>query len=143
MSKESELLKNDYLWDGSGEPDAEVLKLERALGKFRHAGRAPELSEILAAARESKKSLGGARLWFQFAAVAASVLLVFSVWVGLRQQSETPASGVCLRPTKNRARASRLPRLDKWISIRRRDCGWWSREPRERDWIWSAERFTR
>ncbi len=94
MSKESELLKNDYLWDGSGEPDAEVLKLERALGKFRHAGRAPELSEILAAARESKKSLGGARLWFQFAAVAASVLVVFSVWVGLRQQSETPASGV-------------------------------------------------
>jgi hypothetical protein len=92
MSKESELLKNDYLWDGSGEPDPEVLKVERALGKFRHAGRAPELPGVFAEERESKRNWGGTRLWFQFAAVAASVLLVFSVWVGLRLQSETPAS---------------------------------------------------
>lgn len=94
MSKESELLKNDYLWDGSGEPDPEVVKLERALGKFRHTGRAPELQEIFAAARESKKDLGSARLWFQFPAVAASVLLVFSVWLGLRLRSEPVASGI-------------------------------------------------
>jgi len=93
MSKEGELLKNEYLWDGSGEPDAEVVKLERALGKFRHAGRAPELPENFAAARDSKIAVRGARLWFQFAAVAASVLLIFSAWVGLRLQSETPASG--------------------------------------------------
>src|SRR5579859_3115330 len=93
MSKEGELLKNEYLWDGSGEPDAEVVKLERALGKFRHAGRAPELPENFAAAGDSKIAVRGARLWFQFAAVAASVLLVFSAWVGLRLQSETPASG--------------------------------------------------
>ena len=45
MSKESELLKSDYLWDGSGEPDAEILRLEQALGKFRHAGRAPDWPE--------------------------------------------------------------------------------------------------
>src|SRR6266852_4979698 len=95
MSKESELLKNDYLWDGSGEPDAEIARLEKALGKFRHAGRAPELSKILAAARESKKSLGGARLWFQFAAVAARVVLVFSAWVGLRQQSKNQQHARC------------------------------------------------
>jgi hypothetical protein len=94
MSKESELLKNDYLWDGSGEPDAAVVKLERALGKFRHAGRTPELPDSFVAAHKSKGVLGGARLWFQFAAVAASALIVFSVWSGLRLPSEMMASGV-------------------------------------------------
>ena len=93
MSKEDEL-KDDYLWDGSGEPDAAIVKLERALGKFRHAGRAPELPEGLAEARASKKTLRGTRLWFQFAAVAASALIVFSVWSGLRLPSEMTASGV-------------------------------------------------
>ena len=94
MSKEGELLKNDYLWDGSGDPDAAVVKLERALGKFRHTGRAPELPEDMAADRESKKSLRGAGLWFQFAAVAASALLVFSVWSSLRPPGEMAARGV-------------------------------------------------
>jgi hypothetical protein len=94
MTKKSDLLKNDYLWDGAGEPDAAVVKLEQALGKFRHSGRAPELPEGFAGAYESKGTLSGARLWFQFAAVAASALIVFSVWSGLRLPSETPASGV-------------------------------------------------
>jgi FecR-like protein len=94
MSKDSELLKSDYLWDGSGEPDAAVVKLERALGRFRHAGRAPELPDSFVAAHKSKGVLGGARLWFQFAAVAASALLVFSVWSGLRLPGEMTASGV-------------------------------------------------
>ena len=29
-------MRNDYLWDGSGEPDPEIQKLENALGKLRH-----------------------------------------------------------------------------------------------------------
>jgi len=94
MSKENELLKNDYLWDGSGEPDIAIVKLEQALRKFRHTGRVPELPEDIAAERESKKSLRGAGLWFQFAAVAASTLIVFSVWSGLRLPGEMTASGV-------------------------------------------------
>lgn len=39
---------SDYLWDGSGEPDPEIQKLEAVLGKFRHDGRAlvyPEIAE--------------------------------------------------------------------------------------------------
>ena len=93
MSKEHELLKNDYLWDGSGEPDPAVLRLEKALGKFRHAGHAPELPGI-PAARASEITLRGAQPWFSFAAVAASILLVFSVWAGLRLRSQPVASGV-------------------------------------------------
>jgi len=39
---------NDYLWDGSGEPDPEIQKLEALLGKFRHERPAPVFPEIVA-----------------------------------------------------------------------------------------------
>ncbi len=93
MSKDRELLKDDYLWDGSGEADAEVARLERVLGKFRHVGRAPELPANFTAATKSQENLGSARASFQFAAVAASVLVVFSLWMGLRVHSESMATG--------------------------------------------------
>ncbi len=94
MSKDRELLKDDYLWDGSGEADAEVARLERALGKFRHAGRAPELpASFVVGAREPLNDLRGARVWFQFAAVAASILVVFALWLGLRVPRESMATG--------------------------------------------------
>lgn len=34
---------SDYLWDKSGEPDADAQRLEELLGRLRHAGAAPEL----------------------------------------------------------------------------------------------------
>ncbi|HKG15873.1 MAG TPA: hypothetical protein VKB12_21315 [Pyrinomonadaceae bacterium] len=34
---------SDYLWDKSGEPEADVERLEELLGRLRHAGAAPEL----------------------------------------------------------------------------------------------------
>ena len=43
---ESPSSKHDYLWDKSGEPDPEILKLEAALTEFRHAGPVPVLPEI-------------------------------------------------------------------------------------------------
>jgi len=44
---ENELLavNNDYLWDGSGEPDPEIQSLEALLGKFRHDRPTPEFPE--------------------------------------------------------------------------------------------------
>ena len=42
---------HDYLWDGSGEPDPEIQKLERILGRFRHTRPAPVFPNI-APARE-------------------------------------------------------------------------------------------
>ena len=93
MSKESELLENDYLWDGSGRSDADILKLEGALGKFRHAGQTPELPHDFAAAREATGKRQSWHLWFQFAAVAASLLMMLSIWAGLRLGSEPSANG--------------------------------------------------
>jgi len=46
---------DDYLWDGSGEPDPEVQRLEALLGRFHHdrpaplanpSGRAPDTSSM-------------------------------------------------------------------------------------------------
>ena len=36
-------MKDDYLWDGSGEPDPEIEQIEQMLGRYRHKGKAPEL----------------------------------------------------------------------------------------------------
>jgi hypothetical protein len=38
---------HDYLWDGSGEPDPEIQRLEAILGKFRHDAPVPVFPEIV------------------------------------------------------------------------------------------------
>lgn len=35
-------MKNDYLWDGSGEPDPELQRIEKSLAQFRHRGETPD-----------------------------------------------------------------------------------------------------
>ena len=42
-------MKDDYLWDRSGEPDPEVQRLESLLGTFRHDSPAPVFPEIVPA----------------------------------------------------------------------------------------------
>lgn len=39
--------RGDYLWDGSGEPDPEIQRLEALLGNFRHDRPAPAFPEIV------------------------------------------------------------------------------------------------
>jgi hypothetical protein len=55
-------MRDDYLWDGTGEPDPEIQKLESALGKFRHNRPAPEFPEI-ALVREQPKPSWWQPLW--------------------------------------------------------------------------------
>jgi hypothetical protein len=43
---EKEMVLNDYLWDGSGQPDPEIQRLEHALGRFQHNGPAPSFPKI-------------------------------------------------------------------------------------------------
>ena len=40
-------IENDYLWDGSGEPDPEIQKLEALLGEYRHDSPAPVFPVIV------------------------------------------------------------------------------------------------
>jgi hypothetical protein len=71
----SEEPKNDYLWDGGGEPDPEVRKLETMLSRLRHNQPAPEFPAYVASPRRSG--------WLQFFApqplrwaAAAATLIV-------------------------------------------------------------------
>jgi hypothetical protein len=71
-------MKTDYLWDGSGEPDPEIQKLESTLGGLRHNRPAPEFSVLqLPARKESRK---GFRLFWppMIYATAACVALLFA-----------------------------------------------------------------
>ncbi len=78
-------MKNDYLWDRSGDADAELRDLEKALGQFRTAAETPNFSAIGAAVRERKfhftwnmpRLIAAAML--SFALVASGVLLFLPV----------------------------------------------------------------
>jgi len=96
MNDEKDFEKNDYLWDGSGTPDPEVVKLEKALGKFRQARPAPEWPGDLRpeplVARLPR--FATPRLWWGFAAAAASLVMAFSLWVAFRPMGpETSTAG--------------------------------------------------
>jgi FecR protein len=81
-------MKDDYLWDGSGEPDPEVQKLEKALGRFRQNQPAPafdQLAEIRPA--KQRRNFFNLRWEYQLGAVAASLLLVVTAFLLMRQKS--------------------------------------------------------
>lgn len=51
-------MKSDYLWDGSGVPDPELQKIEKALGQFRSSADAPAFPELeRAAERHHSRSI--------------------------------------------------------------------------------------
>lgn len=58
-------MRNDYLWDGSGEPDPKVQRLERLLGEFRSHRPSPEMPNEL-------RGSGASRRW---GALAAAIML--------------------------------------------------------------------
>lgn len=74
-------MKNDYLWDGTGEPDPEIQHLENLLSEFRGSRPAPEMPEPVARPRRAP--------WARFAAVAALLLigLTTAVWVSMLRQA--------------------------------------------------------
>src|SRR5258706_7113139 len=75
-------MKNDYLWDGTGEPDPELQHIEKSLAKFRYAGEAPNFAAL--SPEQSKPSFFSAlgSMWnLRFA--AATVLVLASAVAGL------------------------------------------------------------
>jgi hypothetical protein len=49
-------MKNDYLWDGSGDPDPGLQRIEKSLARFRYAGETPELPAADFLQRQAKPS---------------------------------------------------------------------------------------
>jgi hypothetical protein len=68
MKKSDEEEEDTYLWDGSGEPDPEVVRLETLLGQLRHRGVPPSLPT-----RKPQKTRA---TWVRGALSAAAALLL-------------------------------------------------------------------
>ncbi len=100
-------MREDYLWDGSGEPDPEVQKLETTLGRYRHNQPAPAFDPI-AEIHPPKRHWSFLNLrWTWQLALATSVLvLAFAVFHVLRHPS--PQN---LGPAWDVARLEGAPRI--------------------------------
>jgi hypothetical protein len=70
-------VSDDYLWNGSGRPDAEVERLERVLAPLRSSRPAPDLGAI------GRRPFGAARAGL--AAAAAFVLALSGLWLAARR----------------------------------------------------------
>jgi hypothetical protein len=87
-------MTDDYLWDGSGEPDPDIQRLENTLTKFRHQGQALEFPAIAA----TRQSLFWERFlpshWsFGLAAAAATILFIAALGILRWSQQPNGASG--------------------------------------------------
>src|SRR5882762_6527891 len=106
-------MKDDYLWDGSGEPDPEVQKLETALGRYRHNQPAPAFDGV-AELRPVQVRIRffNLRFSFQRAAVAATVVIAATLFYFLRRPNAPVDSG----PSWEVARLEGTPRIG-WHSL--------------------------
>jgi hypothetical protein len=87
-------MKDDYLWDGSGEPDPEIQKLENTLAKFRHEVQVPEFPQIAATQRPRFWQRLTPSQWSFGLATATAVILFMAAFGILRwSQKPNPSSG--------------------------------------------------
>ena len=70
--KKTEDEEHGYLWDGSGEPDPEIVRLETLLGQLRHRGVPPELTSRKPARFGTTRAIGAL-------SAAAAVLLMAAI----------------------------------------------------------------
>jgi len=104
-------MKDDYLWDGSGEPDPEVKKLETALARYRHNQPAPSFEQIADALPVKQRWSFFNLPWsYQLGAAMAVILLAAVAFFVLRPI-----------PTENLGTAWDVARLEGWPRV-----GWHS-----------------
>src|SRR5580704_12907041 len=72
------MMSDEYLWDGSGAPDADVERLEESLRRFRAPAKTAQFKFPAAAISPMRT---GSRWAGRWRAVAAFVLLLGSVWL--------------------------------------------------------------
>ncbi len=91
---------SDYLWDKTGEPDAEVERLEKLLGGLGHQPRALELP------RDARVEQAPRRLWSRpalAAAAALALMLLAGAWlVASRMKGDGPRTAQDSRATAPR-----------------------------------------
>jgi hypothetical protein len=77
-------MKDDYLWGGSGEPDPEIQRLERQLGKFAHQGKAPDFTHLEMPQRTRIHLRFTYTRWTHVLAAAAGIVLAITAFVFVR-----------------------------------------------------------
>ena len=87
MSEKDRAMKDDYLWDGSGEPDPEVQKLENVLGRYRHNQPAPAFGQLADEQPARRRGFASFHFSFQIAAVAAVLLLGVAAFLVIRARN--------------------------------------------------------
>lgn len=91
-------MNNDYLWDGSGEPDPEVQKLEGALAQFRHQNNSPDFLQHAALPRagQTVRRIPFPRwtLAIGLASAASIILLILAVGALRRIKNTQSISGL-------------------------------------------------
>jgi hypothetical protein len=75
-------MKDDYLWDKSGEPDPEIQKLEEILGALRYQPQPLELPEDVTLQRRRSYLA-----WVAIAATVVMALLAGIIWLNLRSNN--------------------------------------------------------
>jgi hypothetical protein len=112
MNEKKPTMKDDYLWDGSGEPDPEIQKLETSLGRYRHNQPATPFEKI-ADMRPVKQHWNFFSLtWpYQLAAIGAIFLVAATVFL-VRRPRLTGNAG----PSWDVARLEGTPRVG-WHSV--------------------------
>lgn len=91
-------MNNDYLWDGSGEPDPEVKQLEGALAQFRHQSGSPDFLQRAALPCKSQ-TVHGVRFprWaFALSLASATVIILLIAAIGALRwiNNSRPISGL-------------------------------------------------
>jgi hypothetical protein len=82
-------MNDDYLWDGSGQPDPEVQKLEEMLGRFRQKPEsAPDFQSTPISSAAQRPSVL-ARRWPVWMGIAAALALAVAGWLALRASKHT------------------------------------------------------
>ena len=87
-------MKEDYLWDKTGEPDPEIQQLEDILGTLRYQPKPLELPQDLLTPRQRRNH-------FPLVAIAATVLLALlatGLWLRVRTQGESQPKQASVTP---------------------------------------------
>jgi hypothetical protein len=82
-------MHDDYLWDRSGEPDSDTVRLERALAAFRHRGGPPSAAAVERATRTFPSNAGSRRYPVAAGLIAASLIAAIAILLaGVRHRGD-------------------------------------------------------
>ena len=101
-------MKNDYLWDGSGDPDPEFQRIEKSLARFRYAGETPDFPVVNPLQAKPSRFAFFASGWT--ARFAAATLLMLALMVSGFLLRITPMK-FSNTPSWDVARLSGAPRV--------------------------------